>query len=83
MRHLEIPQLCILTLEPEELEEDENSNEDADIADDNIPNMGLMGVLGKVGPEFNAKVRIMSPATSIKGGWGHFREKQVRLRGDG
>jgi len=56
LMHLEIPQLCILSLEPEELEEDDNSNEDAVIADDNIPNMGLMGVLGKVGPEFNAKM---------------------------
>ena len=55
--HLEIPQLCILSLEPEELEEDDNSNEDAVNVDDNIPNMGLMGVLGKVGPEFNAKVK--------------------------
>jgi len=57
LKHLEVPQLCILTLEPEEVEEEE-TNDASDMVDieDNIPHIGLMGVLGKVGADFNAKM---------------------------
>ena len=52
LKHLEVPQICILSLEEEE-EEAANLAE----ADDVIPQIALMGVLGKVGSEFNAKVQ--------------------------
>ena len=69
LKHLQIPQICILTLEHEEEEEEEeqertdvnnnniNNNNNNNADEDPFPNLALMGILGKVGGDFNAKVR--------------------------
>jgi len=53
LKQLEVPQLCILTLEEEEDDAADSANADVE---DNFPQIALMGVLGKVGTDFNAKV---------------------------
>ena len=54
---LEVPHICILTLEPEDQDEDDQNEGPAQAQpDDNLAHIGLLGVLGKVGHEFNAKV---------------------------
>lgn len=58
LKTLEVPQICILSLEHEEVEEEEELAEAPNFAEaeDGLPQIALMGVLGKVGNDFNLKV---------------------------